>query len=136
MGGDINYSMRDAWAWEVRTRPNVLSDFLSHHLDSCKIIDLQPIRLNTTWRNKRVEEARVGKRIDRFLGFQELVQKFGFMHQWVGIGRESNISIILLEIKGKSQKSSLSCRIFFWKSRGNPEWKTTTLSCKRSLKMN
>jgi hypothetical protein len=48
--------------------------FLSHMLRRMRMIDIPPIRLCSTWRNKRVGEDRIEKQLDHFLVSENLVE--------------------------------------------------------------
>ena len=50
------------------------------------LLDIEPVKLKPTWRNNRCGEARVAKRINRFLAVEQLVERFFMVRQWVGSG--------------------------------------------------
>ena len=56
-------------------------------------------KLKPTWRNNRSGDARVAKRIDRFLVAEQLVDRFFLVRQWVGSGGLSDHFPIFFEIK-------------------------------------
>ena len=67
VGGDLNFSLGTTEIWGPKAIPDPLSDFFKSHLIQRDLIDLDPIKLNPTWRNKRVGEDRIAKRLDHFL---------------------------------------------------------------------
>jgi hypothetical protein len=44
-----------------------LTDVYARRLDECGLIDVAPVKLRPTSRNKRVGAQRISKRLDRFL---------------------------------------------------------------------
>ena len=67
VGGDLNFTLGVAKIWGPKAIPDPLSDFFKSHLTQLDLFDLDPIKLNPTWRNGRVGEDRIAKRLDRFL---------------------------------------------------------------------
>jgi len=57
-----------------------------------------------TWRNRRVGEAALAQRLDRFLMKGPLLQQLHLYKQWVGSGGISDHSPIYLEILGPHPK--------------------------------
>lgn len=105
MGGYLNCSLGIAEIWGSRAIPNPLSDFFKSHLIQKDLIDLDPIKLNPTWRNRRVGEDKIAKRLDHFLigdsiAYSQSIQS----RQWVDWGGEFDHSLILLEVKGGTHK--------------------------------
>jgi hypothetical protein len=47
--------------------PNTLSIFFIHAFEQRGLLDIEPNKLNLTWRNRRNGDGRVAKRLDRFL---------------------------------------------------------------------
>jgi hypothetical protein len=77
-----------------------LIGFFVQWLESKTLIDVEPLKLLPTWRNKRVGEDIIAKRLDRFLIVDQLVASQLQFKQWVGCGGESDHLPILLEIGG------------------------------------
>jgi hypothetical protein len=67
IGSDFNFSLCLAEVWGPRDRVDPLSDFFMNLLDQCVLVDVAPVKIAPTWRNKQTGEERVAKRIDRFL---------------------------------------------------------------------
>lgn len=67
MGGDLNFSLGSSKIWVPRAILDPLAEFFKNHLVQRDLIDLNPIKLNPTWRNRRVGEDRIDKRFDKFL---------------------------------------------------------------------
>jgi hypothetical protein len=76
LGGDLNFSLGEVESWGPRARPDPLTYFFNHMLRRMKLIDIPPIRLCSTWRNKRVGEDRIEKHLDHFLVSENLVEYF------------------------------------------------------------
>jgi endonuclease/exonuclease/phosphatase family metal-dependent hydrolase len=100
LGGDLNFSLGEAESWGPTAHPDSQAGFFSHLLASNGLIDVAPLKMLPTWRNMRVGEARVAKRIDRFL-ISEPVAMLPFQfRQWIGSGGESDHSPVWLELEG------------------------------------
>lgn len=67
MGGDPNLTLGVAEIWGPKAIPDPLSDFFQNHLAQLDLFYIDPIKLNPTWRNRRVGEHVIMKRLDRFL---------------------------------------------------------------------
>jgi hypothetical protein len=66
-----------------RARPDPLSDFFTNLMVVNKLIDVDPVKLRPSWRNMRVGEDRIAKRIDRFLVLNLLwMVLFNFVNGW------------------------------------------------------
>jgi hypothetical protein len=44
-----------------------LSSYFIRKMEEVGLLDIEPTKLTPTWRNKRTGEARISKRLDRFL---------------------------------------------------------------------
>jgi exonuclease III len=66
LGGDLNFSLGEAESWGPSAHPDNQAGFFSHLLASNGLIDIAPLKLLPTWRNMRVGEARIAKRLDWF----------------------------------------------------------------------
>lgn len=98
LGGDLNFSIGSAEAWGPSVREDSPSDFFQNILISNNLIDVNLIKLKPTWRNRRVGEARVAKRLDRFLINKELSSRIPMFRQWVEEGGPSDHFPIFLEL--------------------------------------
>jgi len=103
LGGDINLSLREAESWGPSAHPDNQVAFFSHLLFSKSLIDIAPLKLLPTWRNMRVGEARITKRLDRFLIYEPLAMLPFQFCQWIGSGGESNHSPVWFEMEGGPQ---------------------------------
>jgi hypothetical protein len=71
------------------------------------LLDITPIKLSPTWRNKRIGEDYIAKRLDHFLISENLVESPLLFRQWVGSGGESDHHPIFLEVAGRSKKPAI-----------------------------
>jgi hypothetical protein len=60
VGGDLNFFLGAVEVWGPRSSPDPLSDYFTHFLEH-GLLDLEPAKLQPTWRNLRVGDARVAK---------------------------------------------------------------------------
>lgn len=98
MGGDLNFSLGRAEARGPAAREDPQSDFFLNLLTSNNLIEANLIKLKPTWRNRRVGEARVAKRLDRFLLNEALSAMIPLFRQWVEEGGPSDHFPIYLEL--------------------------------------
>lgn len=99
VGGDLNFSLGSAESLGPRASPDPLTDFFKFHLIQKDLVDIDPIKLEPTWRNRRIGEGRIAKRLDRFLVGDSIVGSRDLQsRQWVEWGGESDHNPILLEI--------------------------------------
>jgi hypothetical protein len=104
IGGDLNFSLGAAEVWGPRARADPLMDFFCHSLSEAGLLDLAPLKLLPTWRNKQTREDRITKRLDRFLVSENLMNQPELIRQWIGCGGESYHSPILIDISGGPRK--------------------------------
>jgi len=99
IGGDLNFSLGLSEVWGPHAHSDVLASYFNRKLMERNLIDVEPIKLKPSWRNNRGGEARVAKRIDRFLVTEKMVDSFFQIRQWVGSGGASDHFPIFLEIR-------------------------------------
>jgi len=99
IGGDLNFSLGPSEIWGPQARVDTLTDFFTHKLMNQNLIDIEPISIKPTWRNKRTGENRVAKRLDRFLVADSLVDRHFLIRQWIGSGGHSDHFPIFLELR-------------------------------------
>eukprot|EP00253_Pinus_taeda_P011302 PITA_11302 len=96
VGGDLNFSLGRAEAWGPSAREDTLTGFFIQFLKDHNLIDPSPISLTPTWRNRRTEEDRIAKRLDRFLISEGLIRLVPLFRQWVeAIGNSDHFPIFL-----------------------------------------
>lgn len=115
MGGDLNFSLGTAEIWGPKEAPCPLSDLFIHQFDLSGMVDVEPPKLNPTWRNRWVGEDRISKRMDKFLVGEDLVSSPIQIRQWVDSGRELDHNLVILELRGGSQKPLIPFKFnVFW----------------------
>jgi len=102
--GDLSLSLGEAEIWGPSTHPDNQAGFFSHLLASNGLINIAPLKLLPTWRNIRVGETRIAKRLDHFLIYEPLALLPFQFRQWIGSGGESDHSPIRFEMEGGPQK--------------------------------
>eukprot|EP00253_Pinus_taeda_P030972 PITA_30972 len=96
LGGDLNFSLGRAEAWGPFAREDPLSDFFFNLVTENNLIGPSPIKLKPTWRNRKIGEDRIAKRLDRFLFAESLSSKVPMIRQWVEeIGNSDHFPIFL-----------------------------------------
>ena len=76
VGGDLNFSLGQTEIWGPHAQADPQAGFFLQKLVEKNLLDVEPIKLKPTWRNNRGGEARVAKRMDRFLVAEQLVDRF------------------------------------------------------------
>jgi hypothetical protein len=104
IGGDFNFSLGEAESWGPSAHPDPQAEFFNHLLASKGFIDITPVKLLPTWRNMRVGEAHVAKRLDRFLITESMSMLPFHFRQWIGSGGESDHSPVWFVVEGGPQK--------------------------------
>ena len=99
MGGDFNLSLGHNEVWGPHAQVDSLAGYFVQKLVEKGLLDIEPVKIKPTWRNNRSGDARVAKRIDRFLVAEQLVDRFFLVRQWVGSGGLSDHFPIFFEIK-------------------------------------
>jgi hypothetical protein len=112
LGGDLNFSLGAAEVWGPRTSPDPMTNYFTHFLDLHGLLDLEPVKLQLTWRNRRVGDDRVAKRLDRFLLKEELVDSLALARQWVACSGESDHNPIVLELCGRVRRAPNPFKFF------------------------
>eukprot|EP00253_Pinus_taeda_P025838 PITA_25838 len=96
VGGDLNFTMGRAETWGPTAREDPLTDFFHKLIEDHHLADPHPIKLKATWRNRRVGEGRIAKRLDRFLLSEDLISNAPIIRQWVEeIGNSDHFPIFL-----------------------------------------
>ena len=76
MGGDFNFSLGHNEVLGPHAQVDSLAGFFVQKLMEKGLLDIEPIKLKPTWRNNRCGDARVAKRLDRFLVSEQMVDSF------------------------------------------------------------
>jgi hypothetical protein len=74
LGGDLKIFLGSMESWGQRARPDALSEYFRHKLGEPRLLDITPILLKQTWRNKRIGEEYITKRIECFLLDEPLLE--------------------------------------------------------------
>eukprot|EP00253_Pinus_taeda_P034852 PITA_34852 len=96
MGGDLNFSLGRTEAWGPSAREDPLVEFFLNLISENKLIDPSAVKLKPTWRNRRVGDDRIAKRLDHFLVTESLTSKLPMIRQWVEeLGNSDHFPIFL-----------------------------------------
>lgn len=90
--------------WGSRVITDPLLNFFIHTFEQKDLLDIEPIKLNPTWRNRRTREDRVAKHLDRFLVAKDLLGSLELIRQYVSIKGDSEHSPIILEMRRREQR--------------------------------
>jgi hypothetical protein len=67
LGGDLNFTQFAREIWGSSRRLDPMASYLNQQLQDVGLIDVEPVEFLPTWRNGRVFQENVAKRLDRFL---------------------------------------------------------------------
>ena len=79
--GDLNFYEGVAECWGPKAVLDPFSNFFMDVVDQRGLIDVVPLKLNPTWRNRRCGEEHIAKRMDKFLVTKHLVSLINFVRQ-------------------------------------------------------
>ena len=96
--------MKKRTAWGDATRGYPLAKFFINKLEEASFMDVEPIKLVPTYRNMRVGEERLTKRIDQFLVSTSLMSDHNRITAWIKIGGESNHFPVFLHMEREECK--------------------------------
>jgi hypothetical protein len=112
VAGDLNFSLGAAEVWGPQTSPEPLPDYFTHFLDLHGLLDLEPVKLQSTWQNRWVRVDRVAKQLDRLLLKEDLVDTLALARQWVACSGESDHNPIVLELCGRVCRAPIPFKFF------------------------
>lgn len=72
LGGDLNFTIGHEESWGHHTQLDPLSDYMEHLLEQHHLIDIPMNKKQPTWYNRRIGNAALGRRLDRFLIKEDL----------------------------------------------------------------
>ena len=104
LGGDLNFSLGLSKIWGVTERVDCLSNFFTKTMENFGLVDIDPSVMLPTRSNRRVGDDSICKRLDRLLGFADLLDHDYLFCQWVGCGGDSDHNPIFLQVLNKGLK--------------------------------
>eukprot|EP00253_Pinus_taeda_P029408 PITA_29408 len=123
MGGDLNFSLGRTEAWGPFAREDPLVEFFHNLISENNLIDPASVKLKPTWRNRRVGDDRIAKRLDRFLVSKTLFSKVPMIRQWVEELGNSDHFPIFLDLTNPPSKPPAPFKF-------NPAWLQDPTFCK------
>eukprot|EP00253_Pinus_taeda_P033192 PITA_33192 len=104
LGGDLNFSLGFCKSWGSMAQVDSILGFMTNLLEQYNFVDVPMNNPLPTWRNMRVGEAALVRRLDRFLMKGSLLQLLHHYKQWVDSGGIFDHSPIYLEVLGSHPK--------------------------------
>eukprot|EP00253_Pinus_taeda_P026707 PITA_26707 len=104
IGGDLNFSLGFSESWGSSAQVDAITGHMTNLLEQTNFVDVPMHKPLPTWKNRRVGEAALARRLDRFLMKGLLIQHLHLYKKWVGTGGISDHSPIHLEIHWPHQK--------------------------------
>ena len=102
--GDLNLTMSSNEVWGKNARAHSLAPYFRHMFEQKGPVDVAPIKISPTWRNKRSGDHAVSKRLDKFLVLENLIGINLIIKASVEIGGNSNHNPIVLTINTPIKK--------------------------------
>ena len=97
IGGDINFYLGEGDIWGPKSQKDPLADYFLRILDEKSLFDILVVKVMPTWRNKRIRQEKLTKRLKIFLVNKGAMQSTTNLRQWVGEGGDSDHFPIFLE---------------------------------------
>eukprot|EP00253_Pinus_taeda_P010718 PITA_10718 len=104
IGGDLNFSLGFSESWGSSAQVDAITGHMTNLMEQTNFIDVPMHKPLPTWRNRRVGDDALARRLDRFLMKGPLFQQLHHYKKWVDTGGISDHSPIYLEILGPHHK--------------------------------
>jgi hypothetical protein len=75
--GDLNFTLFEYEYWGAQAKQDEHMDYFNQLLIEKKVLDVAPWKLTPTWRNGRIGTEGIGKRLNRFLLYEGMVEVLG-----------------------------------------------------------
>jgi hypothetical protein len=98
LAGDLNFTLNIDEIWGTTTVLDPLAPFFKELFDDYPLVDVAPTELVPTWRNGRIGESSISKRLDRFYMHEDLMGPELRYRSWVEPTYISDHSPILLQL--------------------------------------
>lgn len=105
--GNFNSTMNLNEIWGDRARGDGLADFLHELFTEFNMVDIHPMPIIPTWKNKRIGSEFIGKRLDRAMVKDNLIISLGLPRTEVLISQISDHMPILLSWRVGDRPSGL-----------------------------
>ena len=96
MGGDLNFVISAREFWGINLRLDPLAEWFCHIFSKAKLCDIIPNPLVPIWRNGRIWEAWVAKRLEHFFMDENLGEQVGRFSPWTLNVKFSNHLLVYL----------------------------------------
>eukprot|EP00253_Pinus_taeda_P016805 PITA_16805 len=107
IGGDLNFSLGYGESWGSMAQVDSISRFMTDLLEWSNLMDVPMNKPLPTWRNRRVGEATLARRLDRFIMKGPLIQQLHHYKQWVGNGGDDNTRFFQNYAKGRKVTNTI-----------------------------
>jgi len=104
IGGDLNFSLGYSESWGSMAQVDSITGYTTDLLERHNLIDVPMHKPLPTWKNRRIGEAALARRLDRFTMKGTLIQHMHYYNRWVGTDGISDHYAIYLEILGPHNK--------------------------------
>lgn len=90
-----------------------MTDYFEHLLDSHSLLNIEIPKIQPTWRNRRIGDDALARRLDRFIIKAQLVDQLDRIRQWVGSAGISDNSPIFFEVMNSNYKPNTPFKFNF-----------------------
>lgn len=104
LGGDLNFSLGFGESWGSQAQVDPLSGYMMNLLEQHNLTDVPMNKPLPTWRNIRVGEATLARRLDHLLIKMPLLHQLNRYRHWVASRGILDLSPIYMEILGPHSK--------------------------------
>jgi endonuclease/exonuclease/phosphatase family metal-dependent hydrolase len=83
LAGDLNFTLNSKEIWGTAALLDPLATFFKDLFANTPLVDVAPTELVPTWRNGRMGESSISKRLDRFFVAEDLIGPTMRYRSWV-----------------------------------------------------
>lgn len=99
VGNDLNFATSRTKIWGEMTWMDPVAYYFLHNIEVSWLCDIEPMRFVPTWRNFRVENEGISKRINRYLVSKQRLLDSHRIKSWISLGGFSNHSLMFLQVE-------------------------------------
>ena len=97
LAGDLNLTLNASEIWDIKAQLDPLGPFFSKLFSDHQLVDVAPPFAGPTWRNGRMGEDGISKRLDRFLLSDQLISALPRHWVWAHRSGISDHFLVLFE---------------------------------------
>jgi len=103
--GGLDFTLATSEFWGNCAKVDDLSEFFNQMFLDHELVDIVHLKLSPTWRNGRLGDKGIGKRLDRFLVDEHLSENLGKFKSWVVPSKISDHCPILFQFEVEKRRT-------------------------------